>query len=146
MVQTTIGTCEFEQRMVALCLGGVGPGLPRRQRDRHILLKSVALVLGHGRAYTEAAMNRLLESWLAAAGPSVRLDHVSLRRYLIDQGYVLRDSAGDTYRVCPSQTPDCLFEPAVDDVNPLAAVRAARVEREERRRSRLRGSGDRRPR
>ena len=142
-METKIGTCEFERRMVALCLGGVGPGLPRRQRDRHILLKSVVLVLGHGRSYTEAAINDLLESWLDAVGPAVRLDHVSLRRHLIDQGYVERDAAGEGYRVCPSQTPGRVFEPGVDEVNPLAAVRAARVEREERRRGR--GFGERHP-
>ena len=145
MMETTICTREFEQRMIALCLGGVGPALPRRRRDRHILLKSVVLLLGHGRAYTEAAINDLLESWLDAVGPAVRLDHVSLRRHLIDRGYVVRDPAGGTYQVCPSQARRCLFEPGVDDVNPLAAVRAARAEREERRRRHSRSLGDRQP-
>jgi hypothetical protein len=116
-METAIDTGEFERRMVALCLGGVGPALPRRRRDRHILLKSAVLLLGHGRAYTEAAINGLLESWLDAVGPAVRLDHVSLRRHLIDQGYVVRDPAGET--------------------------RAAQVEREERRRHR--GTDDRHP-
>ena len=136
MTETTITTGEFARRMAELCLGGVGPGLPRRRRDRHILLKSVALLLGHGSKYTEATINDVLKSWLEAMGPSVRLDHVSLRRHLIDEGYVVRDPAGRTYEVSPSQAPRALFESALEYVDPLEAVRAARTEREERRRRR----------
>ena len=133
MADTAITSREFERRITALCLGGVGPALPRRRRDCHILLKSVALLLGHGRAYTEPALNTVIESWLAAVGPSVRLDHVSLRRHLVDEGYVVRDLAGRKYSVCPSREWRSLFEPEVDDVDVLGAIRAAQAEREERR-------------
>jgi hypothetical protein len=134
MTETAITSCEFRRRITALCLGGVGPSLPRRRRDRHILLKSVALLLGHGRAYTESTINTVLKSWLAKVGPAVRLDHVSLRRYLIDEGYVIRDHAGSIYEVSPTSDWSHLFEPGVDDVDPLEAVRAARAERDKRRR------------
>jgi len=133
MAQTAITSSEFERRIAALCLGGVGPGLPRKRRDRRILLKGVALLLGHGRAYTESSLNAVLESWLAAAGPAVRFDHVSLRRYLIDEGYVARDVAGSEYRVCLSSEWSDLFEREVDDVDVLETVRAAVAERDERR-------------
>ena len=135
-METEITTGEFQRRIAALCLGGVGPSLPRRRRDRHILLKSVALLLGHGGSYTEARINAVLKAWLEAMGPSVRLDHVSLRRHLIDEGYVVRDRAGRTYEVCPSQASSGLFEPALEHVDPLESVRTARAEREERRRRR----------
>lgn len=134
MKETRISTREFERRMIALCLGGVGPALPRRWRDRHIFLRSVALLLGDGRVYTEPEINRLLTSWLDAVGPDVRLDHVSLRRHLVDEGYVVRDPAGRTYEVRSSQEQRLLFEPGVDNADPLAAVRTARAEREERAR------------
>ncbi|MBN2566315.1 MAG: DUF2087 domain-containing protein [Candidatus Eisenbacteria bacterium] len=133
MTGTTITREEFEERIAALCTGGVGPGLPRKRRDRNILLRGVVLVLGHGRTYTEPALNDALESWLEAVGPAVRIDHVSLRRYLIDEGYVTRDAAGREYRVCASEERSDLFEPAVDHADVLAAVRAAAAERAERR-------------
>jgi hypothetical protein len=136
MTEIAISAAEFERRMTALCLGGVGPALPRRRRDRHILLKSVALLLGHGTAYTERTINSLIGSWLEAAGPAVRLDHVSLRRHLVDEGYVVRDPAGGTYQVCPSPASPEPFDPAVDGLDPLGAVRAARAARQERRQRR----------
>ena len=133
-MEKTITTPEFERRMAALCLGGLGPAMPRKRRDRHILLKSVALLLGHGREYTEAALNDVLKSWLEAVGRGVRIDHVSLRRYLIDEGYVTRDSAGRVYEVCTSDAVPGLFEPELNGVDPLVAVREARAEQKERRR------------
>jgi hypothetical protein len=133
MAEGTIDSSEFERRIAAFCLGGVGPGLPRKQRDRHIFLKSVALHLGHGREYTESSINTALESWLEAVGEGVRIDHVSLRRYLVDEGYVVRDRAGSTYRVLPSSVWSDLFEPAVDAVDVVRAIHAAAAERTERR-------------
>jgi len=144
MAETPITSGEFESRITALCIGGVGPGLPRKRRDRHILLKSVSLALGHGREYTESSLNAALETWLAAVGPAVRMDHVSLRRYLIDEDYVVRDVAGRRYRVRSSRESSTLFEPGVDHVDVLGAVRAAAAQREERR-SRRRGSRSRQP-
>ena len=144
MIDTAITSREFRRRITALCLGGVGPGLPRKQRDRHILLKSVALLLGHGRAYTESTINTALKLWLATAGPAVRLDHVSLRRHLIDEGYVTRDSVGSRYEVSPSCEWSNLFEPEVDNADPLEAVRAALAERDSRR-SRRASSSARQP-
>ncbi len=133
MTETQITSREFQHRITALCLGGVGPGLPRRRRDCHILLKSVALHLGHGRAFTEPAINASLKSWLSAVGTAVRLDHVSLRRHLVDHGYVVRDPVGSRYEVRPSCEGGSIFEPAVDDLDSLEAVRAAFAERDERR-------------
>jgi len=144
MTETPITRDEFKRRITALCLGGVGPGLPRKERDRHILLKSVSLALGHGREYTEPSLNAALERWLAAAGPAVRIDHVSLRRYLVDEAYVVRDAAGRSYRVRPSGEWSSIFERGVDDIDVLGAVRAAVAERKERR-GRRRTQGTRQP-
>ena len=38
-----VGEAEFRRRLIALLTGGVGPGLPRKRRDRHILLRSMIL-------------------------------------------------------------------------------------------------------
>jgi hypothetical protein len=133
MAETAISRDEFERRTAALFVGGVGPGLPRKRRDRHILLKGAAVALGHGRTLTEAALNDELERWLAALGPAVRLDHVSLRRYLIDEGFLVRDPAGKRYSVCSTEDWAHVFEPSVDDVDVAEVVRRELAEREQRR-------------
>ncbi|MBN1461411.1 MAG: DUF2087 domain-containing protein [Armatimonadetes bacterium] len=132
-MDAVVTSSEFERRVASLGLGGFGPGLPRKQRDRHILLKSVALVLGHGRSYTEPEINEVLQSWLDAIGPNARMDYVSLRRCLVDEGYVTRDPAGRVYAVRPSDAGRFMFEVEVDSVDPIEIVRSARAEREGRR-------------
>ncbi|MBD3348998.1 MAG: DUF2087 domain-containing protein [Candidatus Eisenbacteria bacterium] len=133
MASTAIAAPEFRQRVADLCLGGVGPGLPRRRRDRHILLKAAAMELGQGREYAEGVVNRVLESWLEALGPAVRMDHVSLRRYLIDEGYVVRDNAGSVYRVRAAGAQPEEFESEVESLDALEIVRRALTDRERRR-------------
>jgi hypothetical protein len=133
MADTVITRAVFERRIADLCLGGVGPGLPRRQRDRHVLLKAVVLSIGQGRKLSEKVLNDSLRSWLNAVGAHVSMDHVSLRRYLIDGGYIARDRAGREYTVLPSDMTPGVFEPAVDVVDPIEVVRAASRTRAERR-------------
>ena len=130
-----ITASEFERRMAELCLGGFGPSMPRKQRDRHILLKSMALLLGHGREYSEPALNDVLQAWVQAAGPRVLIDHVSLRRYLVEEGYVERDRAGHLYRVCAADSKESLFDAGLEGIDPFRAVSEAIAEREQRRRS-----------
>jgi hypothetical protein len=134
MSDDLITRAEFESRVVALFLGGVGPGLPRKKRDRSILLKSAALDLEQGRDYTEASLNAALEAWLEKAHGYVRMDHVSLRRYLVDEGLLRRDRPGKTYRVQAATEQRAAFGPGVDELDVLAAVRAAAADKERRRR------------
>jgi hypothetical protein len=99
-----------ERRLRALSSGGVGPGLPRRRADRWILLAAAARALPTGEL-AERALNQHLKAWLSDAGPRVVLDHVSLRRALVDEGFVERDSAGARYRVSRAHERRVVFEP-----------------------------------
>ena len=107
-----VDVATFTRRFEALVRGGVGPGLPRRVQNRHILLKAVALGLEQNRVYSESALGEALDAWLDSAGPQVDIDRVSLRRALVDHGYVSRDSAGHSYRV---ESPGTVaFDPEVN--------------------------------
>ena len=131
-----IGTAEFRDRLAALCLRGGGQGFPRKHRDQHILFKSVTLMLETQRDYTEGELNEYLATWLSQVGRTVEIDHVSLRRYLVDAGYLTRDTAGRSYRVDPEQTVG-LFESGIEDINPVAVVEEAYRDAEERKREYL---------
>ena len=90
-----ISAAQFSDRFTTMVLRG--HGLPKGAVDRHILWYSATLALATDRAYTEPELNDLLRGWTNRFGDSVDLDHVTLRRYLIDAGYVGRDAAGTTY-------------------------------------------------
>jgi len=124
---------EFENRLEALCLGRGGRGLPRRHRDQNILLKSIELVLESNKDYTENELNEALKKWLTDIGQAVEIDHVTLRRHLVDGGYLYRDRAGLSYKVCNRKMAD-LFEPAINTIDPAIVIENALKRREQRKR------------
>jgi hypothetical protein len=131
-----IRTAEFKIRLAMLCLKGGGRGVPRKHRDQHILFKSITLMLETKRDYTEDELNECLVKWLSQMGRTIEIDHVSLRRYLVDAGHLTRDKAGRSYRVDPEQTVG-LFEAGIDEINPVAVVEEAYRDAEDRKRKYL---------
>ena len=96
--QQPVDRREFEARLSAVFSGRVMI-LPRKQRDRHILLRAIAQAVENRSPYSEQELNRSLKEWIASTGLDASLDHVSLRRYLVEYGYLLRDRAGRLYTV-----------------------------------------------
>lgn len=109
---------EFTSRLVQLCVGSGLRGIPRKTRDRHILLKSITLTLELKNEYAEYELNDNLKAWLREVGRTLwRLDHVNLRRLLVDQEYVGRSRDGSRYWVAVGSRYQALFAPDVDDVD-----------------------------
>jgi hypothetical protein len=98
--------------------------MPRSQRDRQIVLKSIALCLAKNRTYTEQEINAALAAWTAEVGHSLAVDHVALRRSLIDERYLERSEDGSRYRL---SIPLCAdrFAPEVDGMDPCAVIEQA---------------------
>lgn len=69
-------------------------GMPAQSSRRRVLLEHVVQSFEPGREYTEKEVNVLLRQW-SADGP---VDHVSLRRYLVDEGLLSRGGTGTNYR------------------------------------------------
>ena len=49
--------------------------------------------------------NTLLKRWSERFGDALQLDHVTLRRYLVDEYYIYRDEAGTMYEIDPELAP-----------------------------------------
>jgi hypothetical protein len=99
MEHPTISSDEFKKRLPQLCLTAKTVELPRRLRDRHILLKAISLHFDSDRFYTEPEVNRIIKRWLSDVGQSLEIDHVTLRRTLVDESYLSRAAGGVTYQV-----------------------------------------------
>ena len=113
--QPPVDRREFEARLSAVCGGGVIV-LPRKQRDRHILFRAIAQTLESKSPYSERELNSSLREWIASIGLDASLDCmsfdcVSLRRYLVENGYLLRDEGGRLYtvRINPDYSWDMLI-------------------------------------
>ena len=94
---------QFTDRFAALILSG--RELPKKLQDRHILFISAILKLEPGRRYTESELNDELRVWAVRFGGSFGLDHAALRRYLVDEKYLVRDPAGGTYELATTDLP-----------------------------------------
>jgi hypothetical protein len=70
-----------------------------------------------------------LRKWTTRFGSSVNLDHVSLRRFLVDEHYVQRDSAGQSYRLKTTDWP-YTFDPSIRALDLEALIDEGRAARE----------------
>lgn len=105
----------------------------RDEADYAVLLATAALYLAPDQALTETQANQALSDFLAHAGSMLDVDHVTLRRTLVDEGFVRRSDRGTDYR--RGEFPPWLRETAtlLDLDAAGAAVLAARGEADERR-------------
>jgi hypothetical protein len=126
MTEQMITAAQFEERLAAICLGGAGSAFPRRLRDRHILYRSIIQRLDHGRKYPEAELNDALQRWLLDIGTCLEIDHVTLRRYLIDEQYLARDANGNAYQVNPAGYAAIEFESSIAAIDPFTVIQAAK--------------------
>ena len=124
---------HFLKRIGDLCLRSGLTGFPKDDSDQHILLKSAVIMIGAADAFSEQEINEKLKAWCQAT-QSKGIDHGTLRRRLVDTGYLVRNKNGSAYRVCPNGLSKFEFEAAIDQINLPESVASAKDEIERRKR------------
>ena len=130
-----ISAAQFKKRFTALILGG--REFPKKQLDRHMLYISAILGLLSGHTYSENELNDSLRHWSARFGDNFGLDHVTLRRYLIDEGYLTRDAAGMAYTLAAGNLPFS-WDPSLNRLDLDALITEALAERDRRKQQYMR--------
>ena len=85
--------------------------VPKKPQDRDRVLALVAGRLRRRFPYDEPTLNGELRAWLQSL--HAELDHVTLRRYLVDLGFLKRDRAGSRYFLNILQVREVLTEDAM---------------------------------
>ena len=116
---------EFLDRLCRLGVDRGPRGFPRKRRDRQILMKSIRMLMDSASTYSEPEINELLKRWNRDVAPAIDVDHVTLRRHLVDHGYLERRPDGRVYQA-GFPPGGVLFELEVDDVDVVATVAAYR--------------------
>lgn len=129
---------QFRDRFTTLFFGG--QDLPKKLIDRHIVYISALIGLQPNRKYTEKELNAELQKWTLLFGQRYNIDHVTLRRYLIDERYLLRDTAGGSYEVAQAGQP-YTFDQSLAGLDLAALIDAAKQEREMKKRQHLNRPG-----
>ncbi len=130
--QTFITTEQFIKRVGDLCLKGGMSGLPKDESDQHILLKSMIQQFDPSARYNEKEVNEKLSFWCSHLSQIKDLDHVTLRRRLVDTGYLVRSSDGSAYTIALTGPYQPTFEAGILQVD-VAVVLQARKDEIERR-------------
>lgn len=105
---------ETEVRTTLRRMLANGPltALPRRPRDLDVFLKLAAGRFEPRRAYSEPEVNDRLQAWLEPFCSPFGVDHVTVRRCMVDARLLVRDPAGSTYRLASKVSVPSALEPA----------------------------------
>ena len=88
---------EVEKVFRRIFNGGVMQRLPRSRKDAEIVLALAASALDPRAVYTEQEVNDVLIEWMDEFVDTHLLDHITIRRYLVDYFMVLREKNGSNY-------------------------------------------------
>jgi len=122
----------FEEQFPRLILSA--RDLPRKRLPFNILLISAILRLDPELVYREAEINDQLQRWILEFGRNLPLEHVELRRYLVDAGYLTRDRSGSSYKA-QSDAGTYSFDLSLRQVDLVELIAEARAERDARKRA-----------
>ena len=131
----------FIKRVADLCLRSGLTGFPKEDIDQQILLKSMALVIGKSHSLTEKEVNEKLQYWMLAISKIKKLDHSSLRRWLVDAGYMTRTRDGSSYQIVEHGPHDDWFAAEVETIDLAEEMQVKREEYERRKQEYLQKSG-----
>ncbi len=124
----------FVKRLGELCLKSGLPGFPKDETDQQILLKSAVLTIGPSGTFSEKDINIKLGIWVKDISHIKNIDHVTLRRRLIDTGYLTRSKDGASYQVTQPAPHGDLFDESIDSLDIQAIITEAREEIARRKR------------
>ena len=118
-----------------LLANGPLTGWPRRPEDQALLVRLTAARFEPGRQYREPEVNDVVRDWVATFSAEYGIDHVTMRRALVDSRLLVRDRAGELYQV---------HEGKRAELEPLRAVMPAMILKQvqEERAARKRGHRD----
>jgi hypothetical protein len=127
---------QFTARLEAICARGSQSGLPGREADRLIVLKSVIMTMEPGRTYTAVELTDAMKRWIETIGRGLQTDHATLRRELVDCRLLARDADGKSYWISSPGPRDGDFAPEVSALDPAAIIEQARARIEQKKRDR----------
>jgi len=116
-----------------LLVNGPLTGLPRRPGDQTLLLRLAASRFETQRAYRESEVNEVLRSWLQTFCAPFGIDHVTMRRLMVDSRLLARDRSGSAYRIDPARIEALGAGEAIEPAQILAEIQSEREARKKRR-------------
>ena len=124
---------QVEKVFRRLLKGGAMRRMPRNRSDLQVFLALAASALDPQFDYDEQKLNEHLMEWMSGFTDPVVMDHVSIRRYLVDYHYLHRDVPGTTYKTNQPMI-NTVIKPRARSVQPLVLLEEIRRDQAHRRR------------
>ena len=106
--------------------------MPKRPADQELVARLAAARFGPGREYREAEVNETLVAWLEHLSEPFGVDHVALRRLLVDSRLLVRTSTGSAYRLNEAKSAGLEGLASIDVARVLEEIAAERAARKSR--------------
>ena len=116
-----------------LLANGPLTAVPKRPSDQQLLVTLAAAQFDPRKSYLEADVNEALKAWMATFCEPYGIDHVTLRRLVVNSRLLTRTTSGSTYRVNRERLAET---EAVASIAPAEVLSEIRSERESRKRRR----------
>ena len=116
----------YERALKRMLANGPLTAIPKRPGDQDLLATLAAARFDAEKTYREADVNEILKAWLSTFCEPYGIDHVTLRRMLVDARLLVRTTSGSTYRVNRARMARAEDLAEVDLAKMLADVRAQR--------------------
>jgi hypothetical protein len=114
-----------------LFVNGPLTGLPTHPADQELLVELAATRFEPGKAYRENEVNEVLEPWLASFCEPSGIDHVTVRRMLVDSRRLVRTTSGSLYEVNAAKAREVEALRGIDPAAILAEVQDERAQRKQ---------------
>ena len=116
-----------------LLANGPLTAVPRRPSDQQLLVTLAAAQFEPRKTFGEREVNEILKAWIETFCEPYGIDHVTLRRLLVDSRLLTRTSSGSTYRVNPEMLGEIEPGARIEPAKVLAEIRDDRESRKRRR-------------
>ena len=124
---------QVEKLFRRMLKGGAMRRMPKSRGDLQVFLSLAASALDPQLQYDEPELNERLIEWMAGFTDPVVMDHVTVRRYLVDYFYLLRDVPGTRYKTNQTMI-NTVIQPEARSVLPLVLLEE--IQRDQAHRSR----------
>ena len=128
---------NVEELFRRLLQSGRLQGFPTHPVELDAVLAVAAGCLTRRRPHAEWEVNEALSDWLASV--RAEIDHVTLRRRMVDYGFLMRRMDGSVYFLNYGRVAEVLGDPAIE-IDAGAINAEVLRHRQERKQSRLRGA------
>jgi len=112
-----------------LLANGPLTALPKRPGDQHLVALLAATRFEPGEIYLEAEVNARLVAWLETISVPYGIDHVTMRRLLVDSRLLTRTKSGSSYHLDAASAAEIDAVRTLDPAELLATIAGERDRR-----------------